>query len=763
MKSRWLRWRGATVILAAALVLAGTDAVDTCAPSSERAVFTHVPHPDFPLAAFAAGNLGVIQPTYARSYLVVAYRHLSGRPLDSAEQAGVRALWERRIGWLAPDFWDGRTDLRQDSDEALATVARKNWLDRRRLVPGLPLLDRIDTYQRVKPGGWADFDNCLTDAFVNASLTFDRVTASFGLPSPAAVEWVRAQDAVFARCSGDAALPATLGANASASSAADREYQTAAALFYGRDFDAAEARFRQIARDQTSPWRTIAPYLAARALIRKATLMREDGVDLPTLARAEQQLQTVLADPAQAPFHRSARALLGFVQFRLNPTPRLHELGVVVAGGGSPDALATNLGDYTQLMDRVIGERPSATARSEASLPAAAVADPMTDWIATFQWPGREALDHAVTRWEATGAPLWLMTAVSKTSASDPRAPTLRDAAWRAPAGTPEFPTLAYHAARLAIEGGDGQLARARLDALLSAHQRSWPRSTVNLFLALRMRVALTLEEWLTFAARKPATSTIDIDGTEIPETDARYSRLLRLGDPRLFDSDSTQAFNRGLPLARLIDAARSEALPSPLRRDIAIAAWTRAVLVGDDAAARSLVPLVRALAPELTSDMAAYMSSADDTTRQLSAVTTLLRFPGTRPLVDPGLGRDQVLGKIESYRDNWWCEMDPASSAANPAFLSESDRRTAAGEYARLAALDTAPNYLAAEAVRLARLKPNDPRAPEILHLAVRATRYGCTDKDTGSRSQAAFELLHRKYPNSEWAKKTPFWFKGD
>jgi hypothetical protein len=57
--------------------------------------------------------------------------------------------------------------------------------------------------------------------------------------------------------------------------------------------------------------------------------------------------------------------------------------------------------------------------------------------------------------------------------------------------------------------------------------------------------------------------------------------------------------------------------------------------------------------------------------------------------------------------------------------------------------------------------LKPDDPRAPEVLHLAVRATRYGCTDNGTGSRSQAAFALLHRKYTNSEWAKKTPYWFK--
>jgi len=41
-----------------------------------------------------------------------------------------------------------------------------------------------------------------------------------------------------------------------------------------------------------------------------------------------------------------------------------------------------------------------------------------------------------------------------------------------------------------------------------------------------------------------------------------------------------------------------------------------------------------------------------------------------------------------------------------------------------------------------------------------VGATRYGCTDAQTGAVSRRAFTLLHSRYPGSEWAKKTPFWF---
>jgi hypothetical protein len=55
----------------------------------------------------------------------------------------------------------------------------------------------------------------------------------------------------------------------------------------------------------------------------------------------------------------------------------------------------------------------------------------------------------------------------------------------------------------------------------------------------------------------------------------------------------------------------------------------------------------------------------------------------------------------------------------------------------------------------------PKDPRAPEALHLAVNANRYGCTGKQTGQLSKQAFDLLHRRYPASPWAAKTKFWYK--
>jgi hypothetical protein len=57
--------------------------------------------------------------------------------------------------------------------------------------------------------------------------------------------------------------------------------------------------------------------------------------------------------------------------------------------------------------------------------------------------------------------------------------------------------------------------------------------------------------------------------------------------------------------------------------------------------------------------------------------------------------------------------------------------------------------------------MNTDDPRAPEALHLAVRATRYGCKDEKTGSFSKQAYDALHKKYPKSTWAQKTKYWYK--
>jgi len=53
------------------------------------------------------------------------------------------------------------------------------------------------------------------------------------------------------------------------------------------------------------------------------------------------------------------------------------------------------------------------------------------------------------------------------------------------------------------------------------------------------------------------------------------------------------------------------------------------------------------------------------------------------------------------------------------------------------------------------------DARVAEALHRVVRATRFGCTTDTSPDTSREAFTLLHKLFPQSEWAKQTPYWFR--
>ena len=74
---------------------------------------------------------------------------------------------------------------------------------------------------------------------------------------------------------------------------------------------------------------------------------------------------------------------------------------------------------------------------------------------------------------------------------------------------------------------------------------------------------------------------------------------------------------------------------------------------------------------------------------------------------------------------------------------------------------LGPAPDYLPREVIDWAKTHPSDPRVAEALALAVKSTRFGCTDQKTGQFSKQAFDLLHSRYPKSSWAQQTKYWFK--
>ncbi len=804
----------AAIFLALLLILPPPLAF-ACGPDFNAPTYTDFNAPDARDSSYVHGKLGLLQRGYYHVYLFEAYRNLTGKPFNAAELAS--------LGFQSTSSSQQNTSPSQNPAEPTNWIA--TWESTRANLLGEKPQNSPRTFNPVgvtresmRDERYVFYYNCLSGAFENAVHTLQNRAAQFGAQSAVVKDWIAAQDQVFENCSADmgyppkpkrAVIPAASHPEDPAILRADRAYQIAAALFYAGDFDAAQKAFEGIAKDSSSPYQKIAPYLRARVLVRKGTLEGKDGeYDEVALSQAEVQFRAIIADKDSPDFHAAAERLLGFVRIRLHRQDRLSELEASLQSGAPSKYFDQDLTDYLWLLDRpVLTKTVTIAPASEGKLAQKgatvdessrlAGAD-MTDWILTFSHSCGDCYDHSLQRWNETKSLPWLVATLSQADAKESAVPALLAAVSKIGPDSPAYLTLIFHRLRLQEQSGNVDVARHDLDQLLAQQGDSMPISARNEFLALRMKLAVNLAEFLQFAPR------LSTDATGIAPIAAGKSDY-DPGTPEYavtrphFDSDASVVLTEKLPLRLLAEAAKSNTLAPALRSDIAVAAWTRAILLKNDAIAREMTPVVAELVPELKDDLAEYSKTPDAAAGQSAAIFAILRNPGFRPFVSASPGRgwfyhigevDSKFCTIENFGDNWWCrfvpsqkdqptnggfyrlfstlraplrEIYPGGVVPAPAFLSAEDKNTVAEELNALADLPSAPRWLGQFTLAWAKAHPDDPRVPEALHNVVRSWRYGCTEpneKDAPNYSKDAFEILHTLYPDNDWTKKTPYWF---
>lgn len=759
-----IRVRNAALLLVLfAALLSNPQDLSSCGPFLPTAAFSFWKMPDDGPGRFARGQLGIVQPGFPRFYLIIAYRYLAGIGLNAEERA---ALFGPEPAYPTP--WVVQQPEAVDQ-----------WKKARAGVAGGAAPSNINLFRTLSGQNYyLTYLNCNEDAFRNAAKALGDRIGHFGLQSSVVKEWATTQDQVFANCSRGQSIPTPLEGTADPLARADRTYQIAAAHFYAGDYDAAEQMFRAIAEDRASPWSEMAPYLAARCEVRKAVLsVKGQGFDRDGLMAAEAQLQKILNDPAQSMMHAAAQRLLDYVQTRLNPSERMRALGQALVQKNAQATIQQNSLDYRFLYDQL-------ESGNLGGLKALPVDDDLSAWILAFQSHDSESAKRAVSEWHKKGTMPWLIAALSMAHAGDPAASELVAATRKIGRDLPGYATVAFHAIRIMEESKQTEAARIALDKLLASDAAAMPGSSVNLFRAERMKAAANWAEFLKYAVRTPVGTAIaftQYSGDAQPESEEPGT--VQTKPQPGFDVDAARILNEQTPVGLWLDAVQKETLPQSMRREVASAGWVRAVLLGDEKTARTLAPILQKLRPEMAPLLKSYSDDGDARARTFAAVFLMLRNPGMRPYVQVGFGRETPIYKIDEFRDNWWCSFATRSDNSLPgyyrdasimgeplrelyqdgapkaAFLSPDQQARGAREWSQLATLAAAPEYLAAETIDWAKSNADDPRTPEALHLAVRATRYGCSEQRT-PYSRQAFELLHKRYPNSEWARKTKYWY---
>jgi len=555
-------------------------------------------------------------------------------------------------------------------------------------------------------------------------------------------------------------------------------------------------QFDRIAADQNSPWHTIAPYLAARAFIRKATVFirqatvkeGEADVDTSALQEAQQRLLKLINDSRRKEMHPAATQMLALVEFKLNPQERIHQLGKTLSGPAPDPNWLQDMADYRFGWSH---RTPPDKAQPNSQAQATANAEPrddLSDWINTFQSKDKDSGQYAVSRWRKDHALPWLVAAVSKVNAGETGAGEVAQAASKIAVDSPAYPTVTYHRMRLLMQAHQFRPALALYEQVVPRMEKTLTASSLNLFRNLRIGLATSPQDLFAHAAlpmldiSQGEESDYEIwnrqcgEGEKCPAPVDVIHDKLQPKDESRFTTNSAFPLNTGLPVAMLAQGVQGQELPAKLRSELAVSTWTRAVLLKNFETADAMVPVIAKGFPETAEALKAY-SAASPADKGHAALFLMLHFPGMRPYVNSGLPRSTEISKIDSFRDNWWCEKSlegaPSSSVSyldqitppedifpNVSFLSPQQAAAVNAERKALDASGAGPNYLTGEVLKWAKENPDDPRVPEALHLAVRSTRYGCNNNQTTQLSKQAFEVLHKRYPNSTWTKQTPYWY---
>jgi len=771
---------------------------DTCLPDFPHVVFTRPSGPDKPLSSFADGQIGIPLPTWRRAFLVVAYRYLDQKPLNKSEQRSLVAFFDE-------------SGVR---DRPPTNVSINRWINARAKYQTGPK-PKISSY-REAASSYYEYQNCLAPAFDNAVQVLRERAKTFGVQSTQLTQWIMAQDAVFENCTAGPSIPDRLPEGANSLIRADREYQIAAANFYANRLPDALREFDAIAQDASSPWHLLAPYLAVRTIIRQASMPVSPGTgdeyDPATLAKAEPRLAAIISNPKLGPFRQDAQRLQGLVRFHAHPEQRQHELAQLLLSGRSGSDFGQQLLDYKLVLDRFLDnspefpdtpaygpeydERLKSWRRSRFAKLQKERSDDLSDWLMTLQSDAAEAKSHALSKWKATASIPWLFAAMSKFDGKDVAVPEVLQAASQIPETSSASTAIAFHRSRLLRESGQPEAASEVVQAALRQID-SLPVSAVNLLRDEQMRNSADLENFRERLARNPVevTAVSDNDGEDSFCYQSKSCNLAFYGDaqPRSksvllphFDLSVAETLNKRIPIDVLVEVAKSKSLPQNLHQHLAASAWARAALLGNFAAAQKVGDTATALRPELRQFIDQYDAAQTDEERHFLAVFAIVHFPGLRPFVEDGYVRTTQFQRIDNFRDNWWCDdvggipddlsfskqngdnisrvtqLNQRLEASSPVFLTTEQRAQASSEWKQLLSLGEAADYLPREVLAWAKMHPEDPRVPEALHFAWRAARYGCFADDSTSKTNwphDIFKLLHKRYPNSEWTKKTAVW----
>ena len=691
-------------------------------------------------------------------YPLLVWLHLSGR--HTPEHA---RLFSR--------YYDGDDTGHVEIDRTLFTEALA--------AKGFQLGD-VDTWRRVFTDVQRDgklvtttiaLDNCRPDAFDTANSTFLERRSRYGSESIALERWLDAQIAVFRQCAADVGEPLEEPASDwHAIERHDRRYQIAAWHFYRQRYLEAAERFERIGATAGSPWRDLARYLVPRSLARHAAIKtpvvmgnyrgrtgaratRPSEERESYLKDALARFKALAADEDYLARFPSVRTQMRRIQNALNDTTHIGDFERrLIEEPSSVDPNDIHDFDSSARFVHRSASRPEEYRRW--------LGHARDIWIAGVSVRSESGVKSLFDAWRDNPTPPYLYLALSMADEQSGRE-DLRQLLAQSNGHTPETPGyMAMLTHRLRVAGllrEEALMRDAKVE--LARQAASAPTAAANAMRLHMARAGFDAREYVRWASLLPIDLPwSDEAAARLPTN--RYQRVTR--NTRLFPREAANVINTLYTLPMLLDALTAPELSDYQRSRLAIAAWLKALFAGDLDVAVGVADTIGETAPHLAEAMDGFKAATD---KRFEAAWIVLRHPGFSPLIQPGVGRTDFANPaadrigVSMSSNNWWCTDEESLSAeAVPYFARDPNRKR---PLARTAPPPpSAAGFFGPWAIRYAKNNLDDPRSPQALHRVVFATRHSCMS-GPGSVSRRAFATLHKHFPDSEWTKRTPHWFK--
>jgi len=595
-----------------------------------------------------------------------------------------------------------------------------------------------------------------------------------------------------------------------------RGYQQGAAAFYAGDWAAADSRFNAIAGREGHGWQAWAAVAQMRTAMRRASLgplMGLSRTDDSVVKSMEAMAARIAAHPDWTVQQRAAGQMLEAARAQFEPAAQFDRLTRALAVLDRAPQTQTLI-DWRVLadtLDRTEFRRQLRERSGELT------AQPLIGWIDTMRSCARQDIPGgprtvkdpddafarpkgfavAVAQWrKKPSAALWLLPALSCADGEAlSRDRALRDAlmaaADRLPSTHPGWLTIRWQQVRLLRESGADAQARERLAPLVEGGTPHGPTASArNLIAQEALALARTPDEAFPWLARESGNwnrprseiaplASASASASAPASAPAPASAAASAPPPlkRTLASDGARLISERFALAdwqRLVDAPQ---VPQDLRAQLAFGWWWRAELSGQTAMARTAAERLGALLPKGRSLVAPYLDAKTPTARRSAIWRIALRHPAFSAQLGTGLGG--VTGWDPEGQDpkdvtaSQWCRLDGTDNAmpgsTDPMLDEERMPPLSTGfpepaglmkERATLKSAGTATGEFSRWVLAESRRPDRPADLPWLLYVGIQSTRGGCVDLDNSERSKAMFQTLHRLYPKSEWAKRSPYYF---